>query len=508
MSTRFHFFIFLLFFFSKICFTQTNANGFTKVYFENGKLSSEGTLKDGKPEGYWKTYYLNGNLKSEGNRFNFLLDSIWKFYSDKGIINLELTYKQGKKNGSKKIYNDKGNIVREELYRNDTIDGTTKEFYTSGKVLKTIPYKDGLESGIGYEYDSTGVIITIIEYKGGFVKNTERINRRDAGGQRQGLWKEFYPSGKIHIEGRYLNDKKNGFFKEFNEKGNLLAITKWENGVLINNPPELAVIETKTTRHDNGRPKLVGNYKDGVPEGIFREYDTSGVIVSSEIYKEGILIGDGLMDGKNRQQGKWKEYHDTGELKAEGDYKDGVRIGAWIFYFPNGKTDQLGKYDTKGRPIGVWKWYFDSGQLLREENYIDGKREGLMTEYNEKGEMITQGEYLDGLKEGAWFYQRDDYREEGVYHAGERDGVWKHTYTTNGKKRFEGNYVNGQPDGKQTWWYENGKVWQEGRYVYGQKEDEWKYFSEDGILILTIFYSNDKEIKYDGIKMKFEADEL
>ena len=28
-------------------------------YFENGKVSSEGTLRNGKPDGYWKSYHRN-----------------------------------------------------------------------------------------------------------------------------------------------------------------------------------------------------------------------------------------------------------------------------------------------------------------------------------------------------------------------------------------------------------------------------------------------------------------
>ena len=37
--------------------TDINPNGYNTFYFQNGNVSSEGTLKDGKPIGYWKTYY-------------------------------------------------------------------------------------------------------------------------------------------------------------------------------------------------------------------------------------------------------------------------------------------------------------------------------------------------------------------------------------------------------------------------------------------------------------------
>ena len=59
-------------------------------YYPNGNVSSEGTLRNGKPDGYWKTYFENGQLKSEGNRVDFMLDGQWNFYSEEGdtLMNL------------------------------------------------------------------------------------------------------------------------------------------------------------------------------------------------------------------------------------------------------------------------------------------------------------------------------------------------------------------------------------------------------------------------------------
>ena len=53
--------------------TYVDPNGYNTFYFQNGNVSSEGILKDGKPIGYWKTYYDNGQIKSEGNRKNFFI---------------------------------------------------------------------------------------------------------------------------------------------------------------------------------------------------------------------------------------------------------------------------------------------------------------------------------------------------------------------------------------------------------------------------------------------------
>src|ERR1700761_1149444 len=83
---------------------QTAKEGYNKLYDANGKLSSEGTIRNGKPDGYWKTYYENGKIKSEGNRKDYVLDSVWNFYTAKGLMYVSFTYKNGKKNGFKYSY--------------------------------------------------------------------------------------------------------------------------------------------------------------------------------------------------------------------------------------------------------------------------------------------------------------------------------------------------------------------------------------------------------------------
>ena len=71
---------------------------YVRYTFENGVVSSEGYLKDAKPEGYWKSYYRNGNLKTEGNRVAHQLADRWKFYDEEGALTLTLDYQKGIKN--------------------------------------------------------------------------------------------------------------------------------------------------------------------------------------------------------------------------------------------------------------------------------------------------------------------------------------------------------------------------------------------------------------------------
>jgi len=133
---------------------NTVTDGIAKFYFPNGKLSSEGTMREGKPDGYWKTYYENGVVKAEGNRKNFLLDSVWKFYDDSARLLVSIAYAADKKNGLKTTYR-KGEVTS-EMYVNDVKQGPTTYYYPDGKVRLIINFLKGLKNGIARKLDTYG----------------------------------------------------------------------------------------------------------------------------------------------------------------------------------------------------------------------------------------------------------------------------------------------------------------------------------------------------------------
>ena len=44
-------------------FVDSTQENYKAFYYEDGKISSEGILRDGKPDGYWITYFPNGLRK-------------------------------------------------------------------------------------------------------------------------------------------------------------------------------------------------------------------------------------------------------------------------------------------------------------------------------------------------------------------------------------------------------------------------------------------------------------
>jgi len=491
-------FIIILFLAAEQGFAQDtiNSNGYNIFYYPSGKKQSEGFLEQGRPNGYWKNYYENGFIKSEGNRNKFELDSLWKFYSDSGNIVLEINYIAGKKNGIRKTYLKDETI--EETFENDIKNGISYHRYPDGKIKMKSNFINGREEGITKEYSPDGVIITLIEYKKGYVVNSENINRnRD--GLKHGLWKEFYDNEQVKSEGYYSYGKRDGYFKEYDKKGNLLKIEKYKNDELIHDAPELLNYEIKTDYYKNGRVKIVQSYKDKIPEGIRREYTQDGKISKAFIFRNGIIIGEGIVDEQGMRQGDWKEYYESGEKSGEGSYKNDLRQGDWKFYFKNGALEQTGKYGNNGKPDGKWRWFFESGNLRKEDNFKNGVLHGIHIEQDDSGKIIIKGEFADGEEEGEWFYEVGDEKETGSYIAGRREGTWKHY--AGDILNFEGNYIEGNPNGDFVYFWPNEKIKEKGKYIMGKKEGDWYIYDSEGIKIITIRFEDGIEISYDGNKI-------
>ncbi|MDY0103357.1 MAG: hypothetical protein RBS07_10485 [Lentimicrobium sp.] len=476
-------------------------NGKNIFYHENGKISSEGLMRNGKPDGYWKTFWENGELKSEGNRKNYELDSLWNFYDETGKVTLQINYLKGKKEGIRRTIRE--NETVEENFSNDVKQGLTIYYYPGGEVMRTIPFENGLENGFAREFSPDGTVITMIEYRRGFVIDRENINRTDRNGLKQGKWKFFYVNGKVKIEGVYRDDKRNGYFKEYDEKGMLTEVSKYVNDVKQEAAPELVKLDIRTDYYPDGKVKTRASYKGDTPEGVRREYSPTGEVTAAYIYKKGIIIAEGIVDDEGVRDGPWKEFYTDGQLRAEGLYRNGNRIGKWRFYHPNGNLEQEGSYNNQGNTDGLWKWYYEDGLVLREENFLNGNSEGIFTEYDENGSVIIQGEYVEGLEEGFWKYQQGDHREEGSYRSGMRNGEWNY-YFDDGTLAFQGSFIDDNSNGRHIWYWPNGKKKDEGEYIMGMKTGDWLQYNEDGSIFMIISYQNGVEKKYNGVKIKPE----
>ena len=66
-------------------------------------------------------------------------------------------------------------------------------------------------------------------------------------------------------------------------------------------------------------------------------------------------------------------------------------------------------------------------------------------------------------------------------------GIIYNTYS-NGKREYEGKYINGRPTGMLIYWYENGKKMREGKLKNGSPVGRWNYYNANGAIQKSIDY--------------------
>ena len=114
-------------------------------------------------------------------------------------------------------------------------------------------------------------------------------------------------------------------------------------------------------------------------------------------------------------------------------------------------------------------------------NYKDDKRHGKGKEYCNRGKLVFEVEYFNGVNwESKDFYKEGEY-ENGkwlngktydnngnIYEIKNGNGIVKEYYS-NGKIRFEGEYLNVEKNGKVNEYAYSGKLEFEGEYLNGEK---------------------------------------
>lgn len=478
---------------------------FMQYRYENRTISSEGYLRDGKPDGYWKTFHSNGKLKSEGNRRNFQLDSTWNFYNEEGLIQKSIHYLQDRKNGWERVFDKEGNLLEEYTNKDNIKSGLANWYYSTGELRKTAIYENNKEEGKATEYERDGRIITLWTYKNGFIYTEEKINRFDNQGKRTGVWRDLYEDGKLRLEGNWAIGMKNGVFKFYTKKGELEKLERYENDVLIIDEASTAILDIRKEYHANGSIKEIGTYREGKKQGNFRVFDENGKEIGGQLFDNNVMVGEGMIDSLGRRIGDWKLFYTDGKIRAQGKYVAGLREGNWTYFFTNGKQEQTGQYKMDW-PTGMWKWYYNNGALHREEMYRNGKEDGTSTEYDTLGVVINEGEFSGGARNGKWKLTVNDHTEEGLFLDGERDGLWVAHYG-NGNKMFEGEFQSGIPIDRHKYWYENGQVEMTGKYKAGEMDGRWDYYDVNGFPSMQLDYEEGKVVRINGQKIRLPQSE-
>ena len=261
-------------------------------------------------------------------------------------------------------------------------------------------------------------------------------------------------------EGEFLNGERNGEGKEYeySDKGNDISLHLIFEGEYLKGKRNGKGKEY----YHNGTLKFIGEYKSG-NKWDGKEYDTKGNLLFE------------LKQGK----GFIKEYYRNEKLKYEGDYLNG-----------------------KGK-----EYSYISGTLEYEGEFLDGKRNGQGKEYD-AGRLEFEGEYKNGKK---WTGKGYDLNNNLVYELKEGKGFVKeyHCNHCNGREISEGEYINGEKNGKFIEYDVYGNLFFEGEYLNGKKNGQGKEYSHEYLIFEGEYYNNNrlkgKEFYYKNYLAKYEG---
>lgn len=224
---------------------QVNENGLKQGYWQknypNGKPIYKGFFKNGKPNGVMKRYFDNGELKAI-IKFPEEGDSVYaELYYNNGKLFSEGNYVRNRKEGEWKFYSYYDNTLKAIVsYKNGMKHGNEISYYPNGTKAELLQYNMGSKNGKWEQYFATGEIKQEATY----------VNE-----QLHGAYVIYYPSRLKYVDGTYYKNLMDGTWYYFDEDGQIEYKAIYNKGML-ENPEELEKEEQqffKNIEHNKGK---------------------------------------------------------------------------------------------------------------------------------------------------------------------------------------------------------------------------------------------------------------
>ena len=145
-------------------------------------------------------------------------------YFESGKVELKVTIENVKYVGKKIRYFPSGQVYQIDSLiepcdtSSNGCDGTLLRYNENGTISQRYTVRNKIFNGMSQHFSGNGTLIKEYELKNGMIRN--------------GVYREFYPNGKISFEGHFQNNTIVGFGYYFDEKGDTVKYHNHYNGVL------------------------------------------------------------------------------------------------------------------------------------------------------------------------------------------------------------------------------------------------------------------------------------
>lgn len=258
-----------------------SAHGHQQSYYPNGKNESTGNNYSEYRNGEWIWYYPNGKISLKGKYFHGEKIGTWEYYDFFGNPTLKCEYLFGESHGTDTWYYSDGKIETQNNFFEDKKNNSSFYYANNGDLREVRYYEHGKYIGYSYHNKTKKLVDTIYTLKGegeiiayyynGNISSQYTIKNRVY----QGVYKIFYPDGKLQEERIYDFGAESGPIKEYYPNGKIKRIANYNNGELHGQ-----VLEYNT----NGTVKLKENYKNDVKQGSCEYFNKIGKRTNAYIY--------------------------------------------------------------------------------------------------------------------------------------------------------------------------------------------------------------------------------
>lgn len=368
-------------------------------------------------------------------------------------------------NGERITYYPSGEKQSSGFLVGGNLSGLWQYWWENGKPMSKGLFIDGKADSTWEYFSEEGRLFRRISFKDGV---------------EHGAWTELYEDGSVKSVGNYNMGRKDGEWKYYYDDGTLaekgnykldLAEGVWESF------------------YSDGTPSLVSAYAENEPRNLWTGWTEAGVKLYEIDYgAEGKLMIVNSWNTKGKPEvingnGTYNVYHSSGKIVETGTVKDRMKVGTWQTFYDDGNKRETGHFtDDIYYVDAMWS---PGGNILVE------KGEGVFESYDTEGNLLETGNVSGGLREGEWtaYYPLSDrtLMSTTQYVKGEPDGLQQYFYE-DGILQFEGAIKNGKREGTWTWYYQNASIESTVEFKAGKKEGVQNFYLDDGTITRTEVY--------------------
>lgn len=431
-----------------------------------------GNVVDGLREGRGRTLMQNGCTAFEGNYVGDKREGFGVYYYKTGRLCYAGSWKANKRHGTGVSFRPHDGTIHVGRWEEDVPVGMGSRFDQDGNLLFAGRWENGKRQGAGVTYHAQDGRIFVGQWKDDVLT---------------GKGTEFDGQGNLMYTGGWKDCKRNGFGAQYRQSGEVIYSGHWKDNRY----------EGEGTIHLEDGSAIQGEFRDGQVCGHATEYDAYGAKVYEGAWKDGRYHGDGCkffpnggryegMFHNGEPQGYLKGYDAKGRLVYNGEWRDDRFEGQGSYYVQGEKVYEGGFHSNCYNGHG---YQYQDGSYVFSGNFVNNERNGYGCSY-QHGKLRYAGLWKADLFDGAGvLYEDGQPRYAGAFRKGElhgrcntirdgkvcEEGVYedgtllyvKRYDPETGSLLFEGNILDGKPNGMGCFFTPFGEKREEGIFVDG-----------------------------------------